>query len=415
MKKKRFYAVLSVLLCLVMLLAAPVQAAAIKRLPGGTDFIDGWPKGPKTNSLSAVLMEAETGIVVYNKKMNEQRYPASTTKIMTALLTIENCNLTDQVTFTQTGINEIYGNNTNIGMQVGEVLTVEQCLYALLLESANEVATQLAEHIGGTVENFVAMMNQKAEDLGCTGTHFNNASGLPDENHYTTAYDLALILQACLENETFVTISGTYQYELPATNLNPSPRTLTNHHPLIQPGQYHYEGVLVGKTGYTDMSQNTLVTAASRNDCTYIAVTLGSDIGGVINDTTNLFNYGFENFEKIPAAGDDLLIEDGTLLVPAGTSLEDLTFESEDEGENIRRTYRFGQDTYVGTALLVRNEQTVTQTPIPADEAEEQDAAQQLDDSSRSMIPYIIIGVLILLILLGLVLIIVRVSTRKKR
>ena len=135
----------------------------------------------------------------------------------------------------------------------------------------------------------------------------------------------------------------------------------------------------------------------------------------MINDTTNLFNYGFENFEKIPAAGDDLLIEDGTLLVPAGTSLEDLTFESEDEGENIRRTYRFGQDTYVGTALLVRNEQTVTQTPIPADEAEEQDAAQQLDDSSRSMIPYIIIGVLILLILLGLVLIIVRVSTRKKR
>lgn len=415
MKKKRFYAVLSILLCLIILCTVPVQAAAIKRLPGGTDFITGWPKGPKTNSLSAVLMEADTGIVVYNKKMNEKRYPASTTKIMTALLTIENCNLSDQVTFTQTGINEIYGNNSNIGMQVGEVLTVEQCLYGLLLESANEIATQLAEYVGGSVENFVAMMNQRAEELGCTGTHFNNASGLPDENHYTTAYDLALILQECLKNDTFVTISGTYQYELPATNVNPTPRLLTNHQPLIQPGQYHYDGVLAGKTGYTDMSQNTLVTAAARDDCTYIAVTLSSDIGGVINDTINLFNYGFENFEKISAADDDLLVEGGTLLVPVGTTLNDLTFESEDEGEYIRRTYRFSQDTYVGTALLVRNEQTVTQTPIPAKETQEPDnTAGQLSESV-TRIPYIIMGVLILLILLGLILIIVRLVTRKKK
>lgn len=421
MKKKKFYALLSVLLCLVFLLSVPVQAAAIKRLPGGTDYITGWPKGPRANSLSAVLMESDTGIVVYNKRMNEKRYPASTTKIMTALLTLENCDLAEQVTFTQTGINEIYGNNSNIGMQVGEVLTVEQCLYALLLESANEVATQLAEYVGGTVENFVSMMNQRAEELGCTGTHFNNASGLPDENHYTTAYDLALILQACLQNETFVAIDGTYQYELPATNLNPNPRPLTNHHPLIQPGQYHYEGVLVGKTGYTDMSKNTLVTAASKNGSTYIAVTLGSDIGGVINDTTNLFNYGFDNFEKIEAAGEDLLVEDGTLLVPAGTSLDDLTYETEEEGDYIRRTYRFSKDTYVGTALLVRNEETVPQTPIPAEEF----SWNQISDSSRdntpqlpesaAMLPYLAIGILSALILLGILVIVLKVRSRKKR
>lgn len=409
------------ILCLVFLLTIPVQGASVNRLPGGTDFISGWPKGPKTSSLSAVLMEADTGIVVYNKKMNEKRYPASTTKILTALLTIENCNLTDPVTFTQTGINEIYSNNSNIGIQVDEVLTVEQCLYGLLLESANEIATQLAEHVGGTVENFTNMMNERAEQLGCTGTHFNNASGLPDENHYTTAYDLALILQECLRNETFVKIGSTYQYELAATNLNPTPRMLTNHHPLIQPGQYFYDGVTVGKTGYTDMSKNTLVTSASRNGLTYVAVTLGADIGGVIHDTTNLFNYGFDNFEKISAEGDDLLIEDGTLLVPKGTKRKDLTFEAEEEGNDIRRTYCFGKDTYVGTALLKLTMETSLEPPLPtriptpiltSDEAKE--ALKNLKRST-SPIPYIIIGVLVLLIVLEIVIVILRLKTRKKR
>lgn len=434
MKKRRITAIFSLMLCLVFLLSTPVQAAQIKRLPGGTDFIEGWPKGPKTNSMSAVLMEADTGIVVYNKKMNEKRYPASTTKIMTALLTLENCSLDEQVTFTQTGINEIYSNNSNIGMQVGEVLTVEQCLYGLLLESANEVATQLAEHVGGSVENFTAMMNQRAEQLGCTGTHFNNATGLPDENHYTTAYDLALILQECIKNDIFRTISGTYQYQLPATNLNPNPRPLTNHHPLIQPGQYYYEGVIAGKTGYTDMSKNTLVTAATKGDSTYLAVTLGTDIGGVIHDTTNLMNYGFDNFEKLQAEGQDLLVDGGTLLVPKGTARGDLTFDAVTEGENIRRTYCFSKDTYVGEALLVKTEET---DPLLADMGEEseeeaslipdrEELKEKLDDIEApqsirqitgfdSWIPYIIIGVLGLLILLGIVIIVISAKSRKKR
>lgn len=415
MKKKRSTIWIALLLCLTFLLPLPVQASAIKRLPGGTDYITGWPKGPRAASESAVLMEADTGIVVYNKRMTEKRYPASTTKIMTALLTIENCSLDEQVTFTQTGINEIYGNNSNIGMQVGEVLTVEQCLYGLMLESANEIATQLAEYVGGgNVQTFVDMMNQKAADLGCTGTHFNNASGLPDENHYTTAYDLALILQACIQNETFVKISGTYQYELAATNMNPNPRPLTNHHPLIQPGQYYYEGVLVGKTGYTDMSKNTLVTAAAKDGLTYVAVTLGSDIGGVINDTTNLFNYGFENFEKIKAEGDDLLVEDGTLLVPVGTARKDLTYESEEEGDYIRRTYRFSKDTYVGTALVQKNEVTnpqkieVTDLPTPA-------PASETPDVPPSRAAYIAIAVLAALILLGLLTIILKARRNRRR
>lgn len=407
-KKKTLFLLFLILASLLQTISA--QAEEIKRLPGGTNFIEGWPRGPKTSSMSAVLLEAETGVVVYNKRMTEKRYPASVTKILTALIVLENASLDEQVTFNETGLQEISAQNSNIGMLPGEVLTVEQCLYALLLESANEVATQLAEHVGGTVENFVQMMNERAKQIGCTGTHFANASGLPDENHYTTAYDMAIIMQECLKNETFCTICGTYQYELPATNMDPNPLTLTNHQPLIQPGNYHYDGVIAGKTGYTDMSKNTLATAAEKEDCTYIAITLGADIGGVISDTTNLLNYGFDSFEKITVE-DENVLEDGVLLVPKGTKEDDLTYTEATGNEAIRRTYCFGKDTYVGTALCKPGE-TPEPTQAPTQEPEPTKTPEQ--NNSSSAVPYIIIGVLSGLILLGILLIILQLVKRKK-
>ncbi len=406
-KKKPLFLLFLLLVSLLQPLTA--QASEIKRLPQGTNFIEGWPKGPAATSMSAVLLEADTGVVVYNKRMTEKRYPASVTKILTALVVLENASLDEQVTFDETGLQEISAQNSNIGMLPGEVITVEQCLYALLLESANEVATQLAQHVGGTVENFVQMMNDRAEEIGCTGTHFANASGLPDENHYTTAYDLAIIMQECLKNETFRTICGTYQYELPATNMDPNPLMLTNHQPLIQPGQYHYDGVIAGKTGYTDMSKNTLATAAEKDGYTYIAVTLGADIGGVISDTTNLLNYGFDSFEKITIE-DENLLEDGVLLVPKGTKEEDLTFKETDEDGSIRRTYCFSKDTYVGTALC-RPIETPEPTPLPT---EEPTPTPAVEPATASAVPYIIIGVLSGLILLGIFLIILQLIKRKK-
>ena len=167
-----------------------------KSMPVDSNSIAGWPKGPENGTESAVLMEADTGALLYSKNIDEPLYPASTTKIMTALLVVENCQMDEIVTFSDEAIDNTEWGSSRIGIKKGEQLTVEQCLYGLLLGSANEVAYGLAEHVGGDLETFVGMMNDKAAALGCTNTHFANASGLPDPDHYVSALDLATIARA---------------------------------------------------------------------------------------------------------------------------------------------------------------------------------------------------------------------------
>lgn len=162
--------------------------------------------------------------------MDEAHYPASITKIMTTLLALENGNLSDMVTFSDDAINNTEG--SGIARDYGEQMTLEQCLYGVMLESANECAYAVAEHVGGTVENFVDMMNAKAKELGCTNTHFANPHGLQDENHYTTAHDMALIAQAAYQNETFRIIIGTKMYTIPPTNKHAEETVLRNHHDM---------------------------------------------------------------------------------------------------------------------------------------------------------------------------------------
>ena len=177
------------LLCLLSPLSVSAQ-----------DFPSGWPSAPEISSASGVLMEASSGQVLFDKSMNEIRYPASTTKVMTALIILENIpDLNKNITFTDIILPDLAPGNSTINAQIGEVLTVEQCLYAIMLASANEVCTQMAVEVAGSVENFTAMMNAKAAEIGCTNTHFVNANGLPDPNHYTTAYDLALILREAVK------------------------------------------------------------------------------------------------------------------------------------------------------------------------------------------------------------------------
>ena len=232
-----------------------------------TDFPKSWPQAPEITEETGVLMEASTGQILFDKSMDEIRYPASTTKVMTALLILENVeDLSQIVTFTDVITPDLEPGNSTINARVGEQLTVEQCLYAIMLASANEVCTQMAVYVAGSVENFVSMMNERAQELGCQNTHFVNANGLPDPNHYTTAHDLALILAAAIQNEDFCRISGSAAYTIPATNMTDSPRNLENSNGLIKNGKYHYEGVIAGKTGHTEAAKNTLVTAASRDD-----------------------------------------------------------------------------------------------------------------------------------------------------
>lgn len=189
--------------------------------------IAGWPEGPKVTAETAIVMDIDTGEILYAKGIDEKRAPASTTKIMTAMLAIEKVPFDTQITFTDE-VNNIEAGSTHIGIKPGETLTMKDCAYAILLASANEVSSGVAEYIGTTVPAFVDMMNQRAKELGCTNTNFVNANGLYDENHYTTARDLAIIARAAFQNETFREIVKTPYYIVPKTNLTDEERWLNN-------------------------------------------------------------------------------------------------------------------------------------------------------------------------------------------
>lgn len=196
--------------------------------------IAGWPQGDAVQADSAIVMDADTGAVLYAKDIDQELYPASITKIMTALLALENGNLDDVVTFSEYAVYSIEYGSSHLGLTEGEELTLEQCLYGILLASANEISNAVAEHIGGDVETFADMMNQRAEELGCTHTHFVNPHGLHDENHYTTAHDMALIMQEALKNPKFCEIIGTEEYFFPETNLVDEKRYFINHHKMVE-------------------------------------------------------------------------------------------------------------------------------------------------------------------------------------
>lgn len=210
-----------------------------------------WPKDPETESPNAIVMEESTGTVLYDKNSTEQHCPASITKIMTTLLALENCSLDETVTFSKEAVYNTHG--SGISRDVGEQMTMEECLYAVMLESANECAYAVAEHVGGTVENFVQMMNDKAAELGCVNTHFNNPHGLSEGEdatlHYTCCYDMALIAKAAYQNETFRVITSTKTYQIPPTNKHDEITYLQNHNEMIHAfktrGQYLYELSLI--------------------------------------------------------------------------------------------------------------------------------------------------------------------------
>lgn len=259
-----------------------------------TDPLADWPQGPAIYAESGILVDLDTQEILYSKNIDKQLYPASITKIMTTLIAIESSAPEDPVTFSQTALDSIEWDSSNIGCRLNETLTMEQCWYAMMLNSANEVCCGVAEQIAGSIDAFVDLMNQKAAELGCTNTHFANPNGLPDENHYTTAHDMALIANAAYENETFRQVFTTRQYEIPPTSQYTETRYLYNHHKMMQPDtEYYYEGCLGGKTGYTEAALNTLVTFASRSEKTLLCVTMRTQGRQVYTDTASLFDYGF--------------------------------------------------------------------------------------------------------------------------
>lgn len=256
---------------------------------------------PTIEATSAILIDAKTGLVLYEKNSNDKLYPASITKVMTALLTIENSNndYTKEVLFSKNAVFNLPYNSSSIAMDEGETLTTEDALNGLLLASANEVANALSEHVGGSIEAFVALMNKRAKELGAKNTNFDNPHGLHSDNHYTTALDMALIMKEAIKHDEFLKIINTKNYKIPPTKKQPEERFLNNSNKLILPGKYYNEFVVGGKTGYTDEAKHTLVTYAKKDDISLICVILNSEKNIVYSDTTNLFDYGFNIYKNI--------------------------------------------------------------------------------------------------------------------
>ncbi|MBQ8198746.1 MAG: D-alanyl-D-alanine carboxypeptidase [Lachnospiraceae bacterium] len=299
LRNKKMIAVIFTFLFFIMNISCDVYATGSSNVDVST--IRDWPMGPEVASQGAVLIEAETGTVLYSKNMNQKFYPASTTKILSTLVAIENSRLDEMVSFSTEAVFSIERGSSNMGMDVGQEITMEQCLYGILVYSANEVANAVAEHVSGDIDSFVGKMNEKAAQLGCVNSHFVTTNGLHDENHYTTPYDLAQIGRAFFANETLAKMSGTRYYKIEPTQKQPDLIELYTHNKLTNK-TYPYDGYVGGKTGYTSDANQTLVSCAKRNDMTLICVVMNVDSPGQFTDTIALFDYGFHNFSKVNVA-----------------------------------------------------------------------------------------------------------------
>ena len=355
-----------------------------------TNGIQGWPQASDISSTAAIVMETSNNTVLYSKNADQALYPASAVKVMTCLMALENSSLDDQVTMTATGVSGVTDGGANIYAQLDEVFTMEQCLYAIMVASANDIALQVAEHISGSVEDFVAAMNTRAQELGCTNTVFTNPTGLPDENQHTTAHDMALIMEAAMANDTFRTIAQTTSYTIPATNVSGGDRVLTNNFTMINSSSdSYYEPCIGGKEGYTEASGSTLVCEASKNNMKLVCVVLNGASGVTDDEAIALLNYGFENFTPLTLPDDDFnRLSGGTVIVPAGTGADALTTEDSSSDGQITRQYYFG-GTPVGTAILENVEQ---QTDDAAATGQKNMEAAQNFSVSHTTAPYYIIG-----------------------
>lgn len=279
-----------------------------------TSFVFATSEEPSIISEAAILMDNNTGKILYSKNENKKMYPASTTKIVTAILTLENCNLDEVVTVSYDAAMSIPEGYSSAYLQIGEQLTVEQLLQLLLIHSANDAANVLAEYVGGSVESFVSMMNTKVNELGLSNTHFTNTYGMHNDNHYTTAQDLAIIMKYCMKNEDFRKLAGSASCAIPATNKFGT-RSYTSTNELIIPNSSNYYPYLTaGKTGYTSQAGDCLVSCSYKDDLELICVVLGGKtVDGIstrFSETKTLYEYGYNNYSiKTLLNADDIVTQ----------------------------------------------------------------------------------------------------------
>lgn len=298
-----------------------------------SNAIEGWAQGPHIYSEAGIVMDIDSGAILYAKNIDNPHYPASITKILTALVALENNELTDIVTITPEDYNFLKRGDNHIGLKNKEQITMEDALHGTLLASGNEVAHALGSNTEGGYDNFIKLMNDKAKELGCTNSNFTNSHGLHDDNHYTSARDMALIGAAAFQNADFRRITGTKLYTIPETNVTNEKRSFENHQKMLFDWRsQYYEYCVGGKTGYTDKALNTLVTFATKDDVNLVAVVLRTHgSGNTYVDTKAILDYAFENFSKVSVTVDAVegkglksVDENAYVIVPTGITFEQL-------------------------------------------------------------------------------------------
>lgn len=326
--KKRILIILIIISTLINLYINPVQATSSTRSNSAATTTK---QELELYSKGAVLMDASTGKMLYGKNENEKLYPASTTKILTAILAIENCKLDEKIKASYDAVTSIPAGYSNAAIQPDEILTCQELLDMFLIHSANEIGIIFAEHISGNTENFATLMNKKASELGCKNTHFTNPSGIHDVEHYSTAYDMALIAKYCMKNQTFrnivskvtCTIEPTEKYEK---------RFFRNTNDLIDPSsKYYYESAIGTKTGYTSQAKHCLISGSLKNNFELISVVLGADSSAErYSDTTSLFEYGYNNY-KVQKIADKNTVIDKIVIENATKDTENLSLLLEND------------------------------------------------------------------------------------
>lgn len=282
-----------------------------------------WPSDTGIESEAGIVMDADSGAVLFGQNIHVQKAPASITKILTALVVIENSSLDDTITFSHDAVYNVEdGSGNKNAIEEGDTLSVRDCLYLLLMRSSNQAANALAEHVGGSRDGFVKMMNEKTAELGCENSHFANPSGLNDDTQLTSVYDMALIASAAYKNDMLLTISKDKSYRLPATKNNPDGVTIQPEHKLLittdteSPNYYPY--AVAGKTGYTSIAGQTLVTYAIKDDRRQIAVTMKSTQATHYQDTIALMDFGFLRFKNVNISENETAYTSGDQPVQIG-------------------------------------------------------------------------------------------------
>ena len=383
---------------LLSLLAAPMQALASTE----------WPSDISIDSDAGIVMDANTGVVLYGKNIHETYSPASITKVLTSLIVLEHCSLDETVTFSESAVYNVESNSSSAGYDTGDTAS-------LLLKSANEAANALAEHVAGSADAFAVLMNEKAAELGCQDSHFANPSGLNNEEHYVSAYDMALITRAAFENPTFAKIVETTYYKLPPNQKNPEGQGISPGNKLVKKNwpQYYRPDVLGGKTGYTSIALNTLVNGARQGDTTLITVILHSN-NTQYEDTSRLLDFGFNNFQSVKitdydqtfsnigkdlkiadvstAGGESLSIDpDSRVVLPKTADFSETTtsFDYEipagaPDGTIACVTYSLG-DHKVGQAYLTLTDSSQTAADIPEKLVSQAATATAQDSSDTAL------------------------------